>query len=125
MQRVNSLSILLVDSEPDRKQRILQLKKEGFKVYPALDLQQAAERCRPGKYDLIVVNGRTNSNLALEVCDRIIGRNRGQLLLLIVTPEVRVSHRTYRVLNELEELVGSVKAMLPSGVGQDVPSLAA
>ena len=51
------VKVLLIDREPERRnERISVLKTHGYKVFPALDLQQARSRCKPGAFDLIVVN---------------------------------------------------------------------
>ena len=76
--------ILMVDDDPKgRKARINILKAHGFSAYPALDLQQAKTRCKPGAFDLIVVNPRPDKELALEFCNAIKKQNPEQLLLLM------------------------------------------
>jgi PleD family two-component response regulator len=50
------VKVLLIDRDPRRMERISFLKEHGYKVFPALDVQQARDRCKPGVYDLIVVN---------------------------------------------------------------------
>jgi len=76
--------ILMVDNDPkDRKARINILKAHGFSAYPALDMKQATTRCKPGTFDLILVNPRNERELALEFCETIKKHNPDQLLLLM------------------------------------------
>lgn len=114
MQKADGNKVLLVDSEPDRKQRISLLKENGWMVYPALDLQQARERCKPGSYDLIVVNGRGKAQAALAICDEILGKDREQLVLLLTDPDVQLPHRDYLVSGTSEELTKKIKSLLGS-----------
>src|SRR5437667_197693 len=81
------IKILMVDNDPQgRKDRINILRSHGFSAYPALNLQQAKTRCRPGAYDLIVVNPHNEKEPALELCNAIKQQNPNQLLLLM-TPD--------------------------------------
>ena len=114
MQKADGNKVLLVDSEPDRKQRISLLKENGLTVYPALDLQQARERCKPGNYDLIVVNGRGKAQAALAICDEILSKDREQLVLLLADPDVQLPHRDYLVSGTSEELTKKIKSLLGS-----------
>jgi len=113
---MKSFRVLLVDHavEPkdrNRKERISLLKANGLTVYPAFDLQQARERCKPGRYDLIIVNAGSNPGLALAMCDEIVRQDSKQLLLLMVTPEMKVPRRSYLVSDNSEILLGRVKAL--------------
>ena len=69
-----SVKVLLIDRDPERrKERISALKKNGYRVFPALDLEQAKQRCKPGTYDVIVANaeGWEHPELAFEFCEWI------------------------------------------------------
>ena len=114
MRKVDVLRVLLVDADPDRKRRISLLKENGLTVYPALDLRQARERCKPGSYDLIIVNARGNPYPALELCDDILSKDHEQLLLLMTAPEVQLPHRDYLVSSVPEELVNRANGLLAS-----------
>ena len=119
--------ILLVDDEPDgRKQRIGILKDRGFAVYPALAIEQARTRCRPGAYDLIIVHANgNNKDVALELCDRIRENDSRQLLLLMLAPEVHVPRRDYLVSNVPKELLERVESLLHPGAAADPEAAAA
>ncbi len=119
--------ILLVDDEPDgRKQRIEILKDHGFAVYPALAIEQARTRCRPGAYDLIIVHANDNNkNVALELCDQVRTNNPGQLLLLMLAPDVRVPRRDYLVSGAPKELLERVEALLRPSTSADPEAAAA
>jgi len=119
--------ILLVDDEPDgRKQRIGILKDRGFAVYPALAIEQASTRCRPGAYDLIIVHANnSNKNVALELCDQIRTNNPRQLVLLMLAPDVHVPRRDYLVSNATKELLESVESLLRPGATADPETAAA
>jgi len=109
---MKSFRVLLVDNAPDRKKRISLLTKNGLVVRPALNLQQARERCKPGRYDLVIVNGGRRPDLAVTVCDDIITNDHEQILLLMVTRDIRVSPRSYLVASKPEILLDRVKTLL-------------
>ena len=119
--------ILLVDDEPDgRKQRIRILKDHGFAVYPALAIEQARTRCRPGTYDLIIVHANNNNkNVALELCDQIRINNPMQLVLLMLAPDVHVPRRDYLVSSVPKELLERVESLLRSGATANPEAVAA
>ena len=108
---MNSFRVLLVDDAPDRKQRIDLLKANGLTVFPALKLEQAQERCRPGRYDLIIVSAGRNPNLALAVCDAITSKHQEQLVLMTVAPNTPVPRRAYLVSDRPEILLARVRKL--------------
>jgi DNA-binding response OmpR family regulator len=106
------LKVLLIDRDPDlRKERISILKKNGYRVFPALDLPQAKQRCKPGAYDLIVVNSGEQPETALEFCDWIRGNDPKQTILLMVGAIVQIPHREYMVPDIPERLLERIDAM--------------
>ena len=106
------LKVLLIDRDPElRKERISLLKKNGYRVFPALDLQQAKGRCRPGAYDLIVVNAGEHPELALEFCDSIRSNDSKQAVLLMVGAIVRLPPRDYMVSDRRERLLERIETM--------------
>ena len=106
------LKVLLIDRDPElRKKRIAVLKKNGYRVFPALDLQQARQRCKPGTYDLIVVNAGEQPDMALEFCEWIRSENPKQAVLLMVGPIVQLPNRDYMVPDIPERLLERVDAI--------------
>jgi DNA-binding response OmpR family regulator len=111
MPQSNSPRILLVDRDSDRKERIALLKKNGFTVYPALDIEQARERCKPGRYDLIIVNAGDDPHMALALCDHIANQDPRQLLLLMAAPDLHSSRGEQVVSSKPEALLERVRAL--------------
>lgn len=111
MQNPDSFKILVVDDDSDRKQRIAVLKGNGFTVFPALHLQQARERCRPGSYDLIVVNASGNPELACAWCDELRSKDPAQLVLVMDGSNL-APVRDYTISARPEALLERVKALL-------------
>jgi CheY-like chemotaxis protein len=109
------LKILLVDNAADRKTRISLLKNHGFTVYPALDLRQAQQRCKRGRFDLIVVNSEGAPELALEVCDRIKTEDPNQPLILIAAPGMTVPERDFAGSGQPELLLQRIRATFEAG----------
>jgi CheY-like chemotaxis protein len=106
--------ILMVDNDPKgRKTRINILRAHGFSAYPALNMQQAMTRCKPGAYDLIVVNPRDEKEPALEFCDAIKKQNPQQLLLLMTPAGAEASDRDGAVSDDPQMLLERVQAMFP------------
>jgi DNA-binding response OmpR family regulator len=106
------VKVLLIDRDPERrKERIAVLKNHGYKVFPALDLQQARDRCKPGAYDLIVVNSGGELKTALDYCDWIIVKDPEQALLLMVGESVQLPRRSYMVSGNAERLLERIKSM--------------
>jgi CheY-like chemotaxis protein len=77
--------VLIVDKSIDRKKRIAALKERGFSVFPALKLEEARSRCRPGAYDLIIVNAQDEPETAASFCDELRARTPAQAVLLAVS----------------------------------------
>jgi DNA-binding response OmpR family regulator len=109
-----SLKVLLIDRDPERrKERISALKKIGYRVFPALDLHQAKQRCQPGTYDLIVVNsdGWEQPEMALEFCEWIRSTALRQAVLLMVGAIVHLPHRDYMVSDIPERLLERIDSI--------------
>jgi DNA-binding response OmpR family regulator len=104
--------ILIIDKSLERKTRIQALKSLGFAVYPALKIAEAGNRCKPGSYDLIVVNAGDEQDAALELCDTIRQRAPKQLLLLMVAPGSAAPNRDYVMSNKAEELASRAESLL-------------
>jgi DNA-binding response OmpR family regulator len=104
--------VLIVDKTDDRKARIAAIKARGFSVFPALNLQEARSRCRPGAYDLVVVNGSLEPEECVAFCDQLRERKPQQPVLLTVAEVSSVPGREYVVSNQPAELAGKVEAML-------------
>jgi CheY-like chemotaxis protein len=118
--------ILMVDNDPKgRKDRINILRAHGFSAYPALNMQQARTRCRPGAYDLIVVNPRDEKEQALEFCDAIKKQNPQQLLLLMTPANAEVGDRDDTVSDNPQALLERVEAMFPKLAAASEGSVAA
>ncbi len=105
------VKVLLIDRNPERKERISVLQRHKYKVFPALDIQQARERCRPGVYDLVVVNAGGQPELALEFCDSITITNPEQAVLLMVGEGVQLPRRDYMVSDIPERLLERIESM--------------
>lgn len=74
--------VLIVDKSIDRKKRIAALKERGLSVFPALQLAEARSRCKPGAYDLIIVNAQDEPETASAFCDELRARTPAQAVLL-------------------------------------------
>jgi len=106
--------ILMVDNDPkSRKDRINILRAHGFSAYPALNRQQASTRCRPGAYDLIVVNSHEEREQALEFCETIRKQNPQQLLLLMTSADAETAGAEGTVSDDPQSLLERVEAMFP------------
>ena len=106
------LKVLLIDRDPElRKERISTLKKNGYRVFPALDLQQAKQRCKPGAYDVIVVNAGEQPEMALEFCEWIRGNDPKQAILLMVGAIVQLPRREYMVPHIPERLLERIDSI--------------
>lgn len=103
--------ILLIDKSADRKDRIRMLKDRGFGVYPALKIAEARNRCRPGSYDLIVVDSGDDQNAALELCDSLRNRSPKQHLLLMTAQDSSPA-RDYVVSRDPVVLVEKIETLL-------------
>ena len=104
--------VLLIDRDPEerRKERISVLKQYGYKVFPALDLQQARSRCKPGAFDIIVVNSGGQPDMALELCEWIRSNDPKQAVLLMVGA-VQLPRRDYMVSDIPERLLERIESM--------------
>ena len=109
-----SVKVLLIDRDPERrKERISALKTNGYRVFPALDLQQAKQRCKPGTYDVVVVNSECweQPEMALEFCDWIRSTAPRQAVLLMVGAIVHLPHRDYMVPDIPQRLLERIDSM--------------
>jgi CheY-like chemotaxis protein len=106
--------ILIVDQSIDRKKRIGALKDRGFAVFPALRLQEARSRCRPGAYDLIIVSAQDEPETAVTFCEELRQRTPAQPVLLITAGESKDFERPYAVTDDPEALVQRVESLLGS-----------
>ena len=104
--------VLLIDRDPEerRKERISVLKQHGYKVFPALNLQQARSRCEPGAFDIIVVNSGGQPDMALELCEWIRSNDPKQAVLLMVGA-VQLPRRDYMVSDIPERLLERIESM--------------
>ena len=105
---------MMVDEDKDRyrrKERTTLLKEAGFKVYPVLRMPDARGRCKPGAFELIVVNAADNANRALELCDEITKCDRNQRLFLVAGENAGLPNRDYIVAN-WEELAKRLEPTL-------------
>jgi CheY-like chemotaxis protein len=101
---------LVVDEDRDRyrrKDRNAALKNAGYKVYPVLRMPDARGRCKPGAFDLIVVNVVENSNPALELCDHIKNCDPAQKLFLVADEKAGLPQRDY-VVSSWDELMQKI-----------------
>ena len=106
------VKVLLIDRDPERRnERIAVLKKHRYKVFPALDLQQARTRCKPGAFDLIVVNSGGQPEMALELCEWIKANDPQQAVLLMAGAVVQLPRRDYMVSDIPERLLERIDSM--------------
>jgi DNA-binding NtrC family response regulator len=106
------VKVLLIDREPERRnERISVLKTHGYKVFPALDLQQTRSRCKPGAFDLIVVNSGGQPDMALELCEWIRSTDPKQAVLLMVGAIIQLPRRDYMVPDIPERLLERIESM--------------
>lgn len=117
--------ILMIDKSPERKTRIRALKGRGFAVYPALNIAEARNRCKPGSYDLIVVNSSEQPESALELCTEIRERAPKQLVILMADPETPVPALDYIVSGNEAALVERVESLLRGRSGNGEAAIAA
>ena len=93
---------MMVDDDKDRyrrKERNESLKQAGYKVFPVLRMQDVCARCKPGAFDLIVVNGTQNPMGALELCDQIKVNDPDQKLFMVADASQVNASREYIVSN--------------------------
>lgn len=102
---------LVIDDDKDRyrrKERITLVQNAGFKAYPMLRLQDVRTRCRPGSFDLVVMNATQNVDLAVELCDEI-KRNDPKQRLFLTIHEVAAPDRDY-LLKDWNELTEKLRS---------------
>jgi DNA-binding response OmpR family regulator len=104
--------VLIVDKSIDRKKRIAALKGRGLSVFPALQLREARSRCRPGAYDLIIVNAQDEPEAAAAFCDELCGRAPAQAVLLAVADETKGPDRIYIVADDPQVLAQRAAELL-------------
>jgi CheY-like chemotaxis protein len=79
--------ILLVDGNISlRKLRAEILTREGYRVYPATNWENAIPRCRPGAFDLVLINAKDDETSALEFCTEVRRLNPKQLIIMLTQP---------------------------------------
>ena len=103
---------LMVDEDKDRyrrKERTDSLKQAGFKVYPVLRMQDVCARCKPGAFDLIVINGTQNPGPALELSGQIKANDPKQELFVVSSQSQEGANRDY-VVSDWEELIRRISA---------------
>jgi hypothetical protein len=106
--------VLIIDKSIDRKKRLAAVKQRGFAVFPALNLSEARTRCRPGAYDLVIINPADEESVVTEFCEQLRGRIPAQAVLLIIP---NGSHRTgfeHVAGDDPEAVADKVEAMLGS-----------
>ncbi len=104
--------VLIVDKSIDRKKRIATLKQSGFSVFPALKLDEARSRCRPGAYDLIIVNAQDELETATAFCDELRSRTPAQAVLLAVSNGAGNLDRDYLAQDDADALAQRASALL-------------
>lgn len=104
--------VLIVDKSIDRKKRIAALKEQGFSVFPALRLEEARSRCRPGAYDLIIVNAQDEPETAASFCDELRARTPAQAVLLAVSNGSDNNGQDYLVQDDPALLAQRAAALL-------------
>lgn len=119
--------VLLADTglEGPRKIRIAAFKEIGFTVFPALNLQQARSRCKPGRFDLIVAAAGEDSEAARQWCDEIQARDPQQRLILIASHELSLPDCSYVVPDDMDRLREKVESLFPNVLGQPDSAVAA
>jgi hypothetical protein len=104
--------VLIVDKSIDRKKRISALREHGYSVFPALKLEEARSRCRPGAYDLIIVNAPDEPETAAAFCDELQSRTPAQAVLLAVSNGSGYNGQGYLVQDDPELLAQRAAALL-------------
>jgi DNA-binding response OmpR family regulator len=114
-----SRKVLIIDKSIDRKNKIAALKSRGFSVFPALHLAEARSRCRPGAYDLIIVNAQDESEAAMAFCDSLGERTPSQPVLLMISGGSHLPERDYLIADDPQALADRVEAMLGSSASTE------
>jgi hypothetical protein len=104
--------VLIVDNSSDRKTRIAAIKARGFAVFPALRLEEARSRCRPGAYDLVVVHGSQDPDASVAFCEQLRERKPAQSVLLSMPADAPVPARDYVASDSANQLADRVEAVL-------------
>jgi DNA-binding NtrC family response regulator len=117
--------VLIIDNAPDRKRRITALKNHGYRVYPALRIAEARNRCKPGSYDVIVVNSAEDQAAAIELYDAILRLAPKQNVLLMMAPGAPPPDRDYLVSTDPEELAAKVESLIGGNPMDSEAALAA
>ena len=104
--------VLIVDKSIDRKKRIAALKERGFSVFPALQLAEARSRCKPGTYDLIIVNAQDEPETAASFCDELSARTPTQAVLLATSSGAGAAGKEYLVQDDPEILAERAASVL-------------
>lgn len=118
---------LLVDADKDRnrrKERKVLLQNLGFKVFPALDVTYVRSRCKPGAFDVIVVNAGENAQSAVELCDEVKACDHNQQLFLVSNKNEAIPSRDY-VVSDWDELQSRLTAGAKSEATEQKTGLAA
>jgi DNA-binding response OmpR family regulator len=113
--------ILLIDNASDRKQRIKALADRGYRVFPALRMEEARSRCMRGGYDLIVVHADGDPQQTMDFCDEIRKNCPQQSLLMAGGAN---SERDYAISGGMESLLQRVDEMLHESSKPDLASAA-
>ena len=101
---------MVVDDDKDRyrrKERVTLIQSAGFKAYPVLRLKDVRNRCRPGSFDLIVVNASQNVDQAIEICDEIKRNDPNQQIFLVANGAAPGRDYILRDWSELSTKMGS------------------
>jgi len=101
---------MVVDDDKDRyrrKERVTSIQNAGFKAYPVLRLQDVRSRCRPGSFDLVVVNAAHNTDLAVELCDEIKRNDPNQQIFLVAAGAAADRDYILRDWSQLSTKLGS------------------
>ena len=101
----------MTETRSAEKKRISVLKKHGYKVFPALNLQEAKVRCKPDAYDLIVVNSGKEPEMALELCEWIKANDPQQAVLLMDGAVIQLPRRDYMVSDAPEQLLDRIESL--------------
>jgi CheY-like chemotaxis protein len=104
--------VLVVDEDKDRyrrKDRNTALKNAGYKVYPVLRMPDARGRCKPGAFDLVLINPGENTAPALELCDHIRNCDPAQKLFLVAKDRQGLPERDF-IVSSWDEVMKKIGA---------------
>jgi phosphate regulon transcriptional regulator PhoB len=124
MSRANTARILVVDDEPDLVELVTyNLEKDGFKVTPAGDGEEALDAIKKSSFDLIILDLMLPGIQGAELC-RIVRNNpkTSALPIIMLTAKGEVSDRIHGLETGADdymtkpfsprELIARVKAVL-------------